>query len=262
MKSQNANAELEIDILHLIRQLWQKAWIIIISMVICGAMAFSYSALFIAPQYKSRAMMYVNNSSLSFGGTSLTISASELSAAKSLLEIYLIILESRTTLEKVIEEAGLDCSYQQLAAMVYAAPVNGTEVFEVVATSSDPAEAELIVDTITHVLPDRISEIVDGSSVRIVDTAVKPTSKSSPNNTRNGLLGVIFGAVISCAAIVILDLLNTTVRDAAYLTEKYQIPILASIPDMYAKSSGKNQYYSEYYREKKTTDTENSSVQS
>ena len=262
MKTQTENAELEIDILHLIRLLWQKAWIIMISMVVCGAIAFTYSSVLIAPQYKSRAMMYVNNSSLSFGGSSLTISASELSAAKSLLDIYLIILKSRTTMEEVAQEAGLDYSYQKMASMVSAASVNGTEVFEIVATSSDPAEAALIVDTITKVLPDRISEIVDGSSVRIVDTAVMPTAKSSPNNTRNGILGVLIGAVISCAAIIIMDLTNTTVRDEEYLNGKYNIPILAVIPDMYAKSSG-SRYYSGYYREKKsTTDKENTSAQS
>ena len=69
-------------------------------------------------------MMYVNNSALSLGGTSFSISSSELSAAKSLLDIYIIILKSRTTLEQVLDETGLEYTYKEFSEMVTAAPVN------------------------------------------------------------------------------------------------------------------------------------------
>lgn len=242
-QTQNVNNETEIDLLHLVKVLWQKVWIIAISIVLCGAIAFSYSYFFITPQYEARAMMYVNNSSFSVGSTSFSISASELSAAKSLLNIYVIIMGSRTTLEEVIDRAGLDYTYNQLAGMVSAKAVNSTEVFEVVATSSDPAEAKLIVDTIIEILPDRIADILDGSSARIVDTAVIPAHKSSPNYTRNAMMGMLVGMVLSCGIIIVLDLLNNTIRDEDYLTEKYNIPILAVVPDMNTRKSG---YYGNY----------------
>jgi len=250
--------EIEIDIIHLLRVLWSKAWIIIISMIIGGVGAFAYSSFMITPLYQSRAMMYVNNSSVSFGGTSLAISSGELTTARNLLDTYLVILKSRSTLEMVIDQADLDYKYNELSDMISASAVNETEVFEIIATSSDPAEAELIVDTITDILPGRISEIVDGSSVRIVDTAVMPTGKSSPNNVRNGLLGVIIGAVLSCGVIVVIDLFDTSVRDEEYLKEKYDLPILAVIPDMYSNSSKSYSYYKDYYR--KNEDTSNTTV--
>lgn len=52
--------------------------------------------------------------------------------------------------------------------MVTAASVDSTEVFRITASSSDPAEAKLIVDTIVDILPNRIADIVDGSSVSVV----------------------------------------------------------------------------------------------
>lgn len=238
--------ELEIDLLHLLRVLWQKAWIIALSIILCGAIAFSYALFFITPQYEARAMMYVNNSSFSVGSTSFSISSSELSAAKSLLDIYVIILGSRITLEAVIDEAGLDYTYEQLDKMVSASSVNGTEVFEIVATSSDPAEAKLIVDTIQNILPDRIAEIVDGSSVRIVDTAVVPVTRSSPSYTRYAMIGMLLGAVLSCGVIVVVDLLNNTVRSEDYLIERFDIPLLAVVPDMHESKHSSYGYYSAY----------------
>lgn len=247
MSNKIENDELEIDILRLIKALWKKAWIIAVSMVLCGVLAFSYATFFVAPKYQSRAMMYVNNSAYSAGSSnSGIITSSELTAAKSLVEIYVNILTSRTTMEMVAEETGLDYTYKQLLGMVSAGAVDSTEMFEIVATSTDPEEAELIVETICDILPDRISEIVDGSSVRLVDEANLPTEKSSPNITRITLIGLILGFVASCAVIVVIELLDNTIHDEDYLIEKYELPILAAVPDMNSKKKSKSYgYYAE-----------------
>ncbi len=248
MNNQTVNENIEINLLDIVKLLWRKVWIIILCMIVCGATAFFSAIFFIAPQYTARAMMYVNNNSLSVGSTTFTFSSSQLSAAKSLLDVYVIILQSRTTLEAVIEEAELDYTYEQLSGMVTASAVNNTEIFSITATCGDPAEAELIVDTIVEILPDRISDIVDGSSVRLVDHAIRPVTRSSPSYTKHGVIGILIGAVLSCAAIIIQDLLNTTVRDEDYLKQRYNIPVLAIVPDAYG---GKNGYgYKSKYKYK------------
>lgn len=240
------NNEIEIDLLHLIKILWKKAWVIALCTILLGAIVFSYAFFFITPQYQAKAMMYVNNSSFSVGSTSFSISSSELTAAKSLLDTYVIILKSRTTLEKVLDETGLDYTYEELSSMVSASAVNSTEVFQIVATSSIPQEAELIVDTIVKILPDRIADIVDGSSVRLVDHAILPTQRSSPSYTKYAMIGLVLGFVLSCGVIIINDLLDTTIRDEDYLYQRYNIPVLAVVPDAYETRKG-SYSYSHYY---------------
>lgn len=83
MRNKNDTEEIEIDLLHLLSVLWHKAWIIALSIIVCGGMAFSYSYFGITPLYKARAMMYVNNTAISLGGTSFSISSGELTAAKA-----------------------------------------------------------------------------------------------------------------------------------------------------------------------------------
>lgn len=193
--------------------------------------------------YESEALLYVNNSSISVGSTSFSISPSELTAAQNLVDTYIVILKTRAVLNEVIDKAGLDYSYAQLKSMITAAPVNQTEVFRINITSPDPHEAERIANTIAEVLPDKIADIVDGSSVRIVDYAVVPSVRSSPSVTRYTALGLLLGVVVSCFAIVALELSDTTIRSEEYLMQNYDFPVLAVIPELTAHKSGKYGYY-------------------
>lgn len=221
--------ESEIDLLHLMKVLWHKAWLTLLSLLLCGGIAFSCAAFFISPQYQSRAMMYVSNTSLSAENTS--ISYAELSAAKSLLDIYVIVLDSRTVLESVIEKAELDCTYKELSKMITAGSVDSTEVLEIVVTGRDPAETKRIVDTIVEILPERMDEIVPGSSVYVVDTAVLPTEQASPDCIEYTVIGMLFGFAASCIFLIGKELASNNVRSEAELTEKYHLPILAVLPE-------------------------------
>ena len=167
------------------------------------------------------------------GSTSFSISNADLTAAQKLVDTYIVILNSRTALNEVIEEAGVDYTCEELKEMITAKAVNSTEVFEVVVTSKSPAEAERIANTIAVVLPDKIADIVEGSDVRIVDYAVVPAHRSSPSYTRNTVIGMLLGAVLSAAIVILAYLFDENIRSEDYLTQTYpDIPLLSVIPDM------------------------------
>ena len=127
--------------------------------------------------------------------------------------------------------------------MISASAVNSTEVFEIVVTSTNPAEAEKIANTIADVLPDKIADIVAGSDVRIVDYAVVPSHRSSPSYTRNTAIGMLLGAVVSAALIILAYLFDENIHTEEYLTQTYpDIPLLAVIPDM-TETKQRSGYY-------------------
>ena len=247
MKTKNTVME-EIDLLELAKALLRRWWALVLAVVIFGMAAFGYTYFLIDPLYKSSALLYVNNSDISLGSTSFSMSSADLSAAQKLVNTYIVILKSRTALNEVKSRANLDYSYEELKGMISAAPVNSTEVFEVVVTSKDPAEAERIANTIASVLPDKISDIMSGSDVRIVDYAVIASHRSSPSYTRNTAIGMIIGLIISAIVIIIAYLMDDNIRSEDYLTQTYpDIPLLAVIPDMVgSKHSGG--YYGYGYR--------------
>lgn len=89
-----------------------------------------------------------------------------------------------------------------------------------------------MANTIVQVLPEKISEILDGSSARTVDFAVRPIHKSSPSTTRNVVIGCVIGMILSCGVIVLMELLDDQIRDEEYLMQTYHLPILAVVPDL------------------------------
>lgn len=232
MNSQTETMD-EINLRELFGALLRRWWAIVLAIVIFGAAAFGYTYFLVDPQYQSSTLLYVNNSDISVGSTSFSISNADLTAAQKLVETYVVILKSRTVLNEVIEEAGLNCSYEQLKSMITASAVNSTEVFEVVVTSGSPMEAERIANTIAALLPDKIADIVAGSDVRIVDYAVVPSHRSSPSYTRNTAIGMLLGAVLCAAFIVMAYVFDENIHSEDYLTQTYpDIPLLSVIPDM------------------------------
>ena len=244
----------ELDLMQLLRTLWRKAWAIVLAAILGGAILFSYATFIVTPKYEAEAMMYVNNSSFSVGSTKFSIDNAELTAAHNLVETYIVILNSRTTLNEVIKAADLDYTYEELKGMLSAGAVNNTEVFSITVTSKNPQESELIANTIVDILPGKIADIVDGSSVRVVDYAVIPSEKVSPNITMFTAIGMLLGICVSCMILIIRLASDTLIHNEDYLMETYELPVLAVIPNLSedSKTAYHNGYYSTSEVKKKT----------
>ncbi len=236
---------IEIDLLQLCRALLHRAWIIVLVTILTGALTATYTMYMVTPLYTSNVLVYVNSNDITLGQTKVSISQGDLAAAQSLVDTYAVILNSRNTLNSVIERGDLDYSYEELSKMISSASVNGTEIFSISVTNPDPEEAALIANTIARVLPGKIASIVEGSSARIVDMAVVARKPTSPSISRNTILGALVGMLLSCAVIVIRELMDDMVYDTDYLIQTFNLPVLAAIPDLLESKSGS--YYQNYY---------------
>lgn len=248
----NITEENSIDLIPIAKALWKNILAIALAAVLAGSIAFANTAFRMTPQYQAKTSLYVNNSSFQLGSSNYTVSASGLSS-ESLVNIYLYILKSRTTMEEVIAAADLDYTPEALLGTISARGISGTSAIEISVTCGSPSEAELIANTIAKILPDRISDIVEGSSVRVVDYAIIPSQRSGPNIVGNTSQGLLIGAVVGAAVVVAITLLqqmsNQTLKSADDLRAMYpDIMVLAMIPDM-SVSEKKNGYYSSYYKQ-------------
>lgn len=243
MERQNNEEYIEIDLMRLLKAVWRHMVVLVLVTLLGGGAGFALAYFVIPAKYVASALLYVNNSAISVGSTS--ISLSDLSASKTLVDTYITILETRLTLNDVIDQAEVDYTFEELQDMIDAWAVNGTEVFKVAVTSRDPEEAERIANTIVDVLPDKIAQIVDGSSVRTVDLAVVPEKKAGPSYTRFALVGALAGLLLSGGIVVVRELLDDQIHGEDDLLQSYHLPVLAAIPDMLAAQSGKG--YGSYY---------------
>ncbi len=245
------NETMSVDLSRIFQALLQHGLLIALVSAFATLVVFLGTLFFVTPKYKSAAMFYVNNNNLSLGDTSVSISSGDLSTSRNLVDSYIVILNTRETLVDVIDYAGVPYTYKELRRMISAVSVNETEIFEVVVTSPDPQEAERIANAIAYVLPKRISTIIEGTSAKVVDTAVVASSPSSPSYTKNTIIGFLIGFVMTVVIVALRTIMDVTIRTEEDVAQSCQHPILVEVPDMtdhgkessyygYGESKGKN----------------------
>lgn len=232
-----------IDLSKIVRALAKRLTLLVLAFLIGAGAAFGYTVTKVAPTYRASATVFINSGTSAIGTT--TASASQLSLSSALASRYISILTSRKVVNAVIEKANLPYSYAYVASMISAKDINSTGILSITVTNTDPIQAEIIANTIVDVLPEAFSDIIEGTSVSVVDYAVIPTSKSGPNILGNTMKGGILLCALAAAIVVILTLLDDTVKTVDDLTSSFNLPILAMIPDQTSKSKG-DAYYGYY----------------
>lgn len=253
MDYRRENEEVEIDLLALMRFLWSKAVLILLVTLVAAAVALVGSVVIggsSEPQYVTSTSMYATLdenilASINTDATKVTFAQSE-----GFAETCIYILQSRTTLEEIIDEAGFSCSWSSLSSMITAEAVDDVYAFNVSVTGKSADDVLLIADAITKVLPERISEVIVGANLSIVDYPAVPTAESTaPDYLKNTALGAFVGLFL-CAAVLavkyIIDEQNDkTVRSADELRYLFpDIPVLTLIP-VASSADNRSSYYSD-----------------
>lgn len=235
-----------IDLMHVVKFVWKRAWIILLVGILVASLGYTYAAYGITPTYSSHIKLYVNNRSISsVADAAFSISSSQLTAAQGLVRTYSEILNSRSTLERVREEAGVNHSWSQLSSMINCTSANNTEIMRVTVTCEDPYEASNIANTIARVLPKRISEIINGATMEVVDSAVPSLNKVAPSLSKYATLGLLIGVLFSTVVLVVMALLDDTIHNEEYILRTYDYPILGKVPDLLHTGSKSYGYYSQ-----------------
>ena len=214
-------------------------WIILSTLVFAG-IVFVATYFLVTPLYRASATLYVNNSAGS--KDSASISNADLTASAKLVDTYAAIIKSNAIIDKVVSELGEDVTSEYIKNHLSAKSVNNTEVFTVSVTHDNPKTAVKIVNLIAEIAPSQISEIVEGSSTKIIDYPKMPTGIDSPSYKKNILLGGMFGFILACAIIIIRSLMDNTIKSAADL-EYWGLPVLGVIPDFATAHKGASYGY-------------------
>ncbi len=244
--------EVEIDLQRIFKAVLHRLWLLLLVAVFCAVGAFFYTRSTVVPVYQSSALFYVNNSVF---GQSLSISYADLTASKGLVGSYIVILKSRPTLEEIADYADSNRSYSELRGMMSASAVDDTEIFRVTVTSQDPQEAADLANAAAVILPKRISSVIDGTSAKVIETAVPAGGPSNNDSyTTNVLLGFMLGFVLVGAIIAVREIFDTTIRTSEDIKQVCDLPILSEVPDIGSSGKENRYYYDRAYAPQKQQD--------
>lgn len=237
----------EINLVDIIKVLLRKVWLIILSGMIAGLGVFAVTKEFVQPKYTAGISLYVNNSKNSVADN---ITSSDISASIMLTNTYLAIIQSDAILEEVLEKADSEISTEEFKEQIRAVSVSNTEVMSIQITTTDADESAMLANYMADVVTEKMPDIVEGSSVKILEHAKVPIKKSSPSYAKRMIVGAFIGCFLATILIIIFALSDNHIHGEKDLA-RWDYPILGVIPDMNRKSKSKYQYYSKTYDKRK-----------
>lgn len=223
MNNQEANT-IEIDVLSLLRTIWRKKFLILLTAILTTGLAFAYSAFLVTPQYDSTTRLYVVNQSSDNGAV---ITNQDLQAGSFLVKDYKEIILSQDVLKNVTTTLGITDDIKEKITVNI--PVD-TRILSITVRDSDPNQAATIANTLRDEAAKKIIEVTKVSDVTTLEAALPAENPSTPQTKRNLVLGFIVGAFLATALVLVLEVLDDRVKRPQDIEEGLGMTLLGVVP--------------------------------
>lgn len=235
-------SDIENNILPVLKELVRKLWIMALVGVVLAGIFLGAVKLFVKPTYRCGFTAYVNNQQVQTSKDSLT--SSDLTAAKELVRTYEQILISRTIITASAESIDSNLSYETIRKMISTEIQSETEIIAVYVTDTDPQLAYDLACAMAKTSPTYMAEIIEGSSMKIVDYPIYTDRRFQPSYSRTAVIGFLIGALAVMIIVIIRYFTDDKIKDENELEMRLSIPVLGVIPDInHIGSSASDSYY-------------------
>ncbi|CYU30263.1 Wzz/FepE/Etk N-terminal domain-containing protein [Streptococcus suis] len=224
MNNQEANA-IEIDVLFLLKTIWRKKFLILLTAVLTAGLAFVYSSFLVTPQYESTTRIYVVSQNVEAGAG---LTNQELQAGTYLVKDYREIILSQDVLTQVATELNLKESLKEKISV--SIPVD-TRIVSISVRDADPNEAARIANSLRTFAAQKVAEVTKGSDVTTLEEAVPAEAPTTPNTKRNILLGLLAGGILATGLVLVMEVLDDRVKRPQDIEEVMGLILLGIVPD-------------------------------
>lgn len=220
--------EIEIDLKQLFFEFKNKILIILLAGVLCAGIAGVFSKVVLQPVYTSTSVLYVLTKETTL--TSLT----DLQIGSQLTQDYKELIMSRSVMEQVIDNLGLDLDYTELEEKIKIDNPADTRILKISVDDNDPVLAKTITDEVASCSSEFIAEIMELDPPKIFETGEIPIYKTSPHVGRNTVIGALLGMLAVMGLITFNVLMNDSVNTEDDAIKYLGLPVLAVIPEVNA----------------------------
>ena len=223
------NQLVEIDVLSLIKTVWKRKFIILLTALVAAVLALGYSLVSGKPSYQSTTRSCVGNRQRTDHNT---LTNQDLQAGSYLVKDYKEIILSQDVLSTVISELKLPGTTAELSKSVSVSVPTDTRIVSITVKNSDPNQASRIANTLREVAAEKIIAVTKVSDVTTLEEAEVPKSPSSPNIRRNVILGFLAGAMVMIVIVLIVEILDDRVKKPEDIEDVMGATLLGVIPNL------------------------------
>ena len=228
MKNQD-NQTVEIDVLSLVKTLWRRKFLIVVTAFVMAIVALGYSTFIIKPNYTSTTRIYVVNRQ---ANENSTLTNQDLQAGTYLVKDYKEIILSQDVLAKVIDDLKLNVQPSALAKKINVTVPTDTRIVSIAVSDGDAKEAARIANSLRQIAAEKIIAVTKVSDVTTLEEAEVPNSPSSPNIRCNTLIGFLAGGFLISVVILVVEVLDDRVKKPEDVEEALGITLLGVVPNM------------------------------
>lgn len=170
---------------------------------------------------------------------------SKMNYTRSMLPTYITIMETNEFNTRVIsdlnEAYNSNFSSSILDGAIEIEILNDTAIFQITVTTTDPELSYKIAKQLETTVPKIMKEKNQGLvRASVEDRAIKATTAGSKGYAKKMLFSTLIAIALSAAYVVLRTLLDVRIKSSDELTEKYNIPVLGSVPNFEGRSIAAN----------------------
>lgn len=256
MEKNNQTQQL-VDLKEIAYVMLKNIWLIILLGVIGYVAMYVYAKVTEVPTYTASVSLYVKNTTNKTAMDS--VSAGDLSAAKTIAGTYIAVLEDDVVMEVIgdkllekykpeelsryfsiiYEDGKPKVDESSISSKITIEQVNDTELLRISATTASPTISADICTFITEYAPEQLIRVVGAGSVENVGRIKVPKYSDGSKVGATAKKGLLIGIVIAIIIVYLRYVLDNTINNGETLRAKYDLPMLAEVPFYDVEGTGK-----------------------
>ena len=177
-------------------------------------------------QYTAKVSVYVLNSKEKEGTANTTV-YNDLTASQLMANDIATLAKSDTVQEKTAQSLGME-SLKGYKISVESSTT--TRVIDISVTAEKAEAASIVANEIAKVLSTVAQQVMGVESVNVVDQAKVPVEPSGPSRAMYTAVAFLAGIFLAVALVVVLDMVNTRVRNPEAAEELLGLPVIGRLP--------------------------------
>lgn len=221
----------ELDLKELINMFWTRKLQILIIVAIFLIIGLVYSYLYVEPEYTATTTVILAQSATTTEDGQETITSNDLTLNQKLVSTYSTLIKSDNVLDEVIRNLNIDKTASSLKNNISVSSVDDTDLIQISVTDSNPELASRIASEVVNVFIEKVANgVYKINNAQVWDAAETPTAPSNINHTRDIIIFIFAGLVVSAIYVLIANMLDTTVKSKDDVEKKIGLTVLTTIP--------------------------------
>lgn len=224
----------ELNLKQLINIIWNGKKYIIITIILAILLGIGYSYFWVTPKYEASTTLVLAKAEEKVSNEISTgITQTDLNLNKNLVSTYRELIRSKTVIRQVMDNLKItDLKENTLKNNISVSSVKDTELIEITVRDENPERATNIANEIAKVFTVQVAEIYNINNVHVIDKAELNNVPYNVHHTKDIAVIALIGAILSIVCIIILSLLDTTVKTQEDIEKVTGMIILAEIPEI------------------------------